>query len=406
MSYKKKILIVSQGYWPEHFPVNQLVDSLYDDKKVEVSVLTGFPNYPDGKIYNGYEKNFIKKFYDKHPKGYKIFRIPIIRRKKNNKLSVVFNYLSFIIMGTILAPFLLRNNKFDYILVFANSPVPQAIIGIILKFIKRAKLLLWVQDLWPEILEETNNLNNRFFLRIVNYFIKVIYFFSNLILAQSISFKNVIKKRTLSKVIYLPNPSINMSKKITKKNSRTNKSFNILYAGNLGEAQNLGRIIDIAKLLTNEKIMFQIIGGGNKYIWLKKQIKNDKIKNIKLYNNINFSRIHNYYSAADCLLITLKDNKFLNMTIPSKLQNYLSAKKPIISFCGGETQKIIEIAKCGLNLYKKKNEVISKQLILLSTSKKTTLDKMSKNGYKFFLNNFEINLIKNKFYKIFNNEKI
>ena len=406
MNYKKKILIISQGYWPEHFPINQLVDSFHVDKKVEVSVLTGFPNYPEGKIYKGYEKNFFNKINDKHPKGYKIFRVPLIRRRKNSKISVVLNYLSFIIMGTLFAPFLLRNNKFDYILVFANSPVPQAFIGIFLKFIKRAKLILWVQDLWPEILKETNNLNNRILLKIINYFIKMIYFFSDLILAQSKSFKYEIKKKTKNKVIYLPNPSIDMSKQTKQKSLKKSKFFKILYAGNLGDAQNLNNIIATSKLLINEKIIFNIIGGGNKYLWLKNTIKYENIDNIKLYKNVNYSQIHNYYNAADALLITLKDNKFLNMTIPSKLQNYLSSKKPIISFCGGETKKIIKDVKCGLNLYRKSNERISKEIILLSKTKKTILDKMSKNGYKFFFNNFEINKTKNKFYKIFNNEQI
>ena len=94
------------------------------------------------------------------------------------------------------------------------------------------------------------------------------------------------------------------------------------------------------------------------------------------------------------------------MTIPSKLQNYLSANKPIISFCGGETQRIIESTQCGLNLYKQDNKKISKKIILLSKNKKIILDKMSKNGYRYFLDNFEINLTQNMFYKIFDNEKI
>ena len=82
MNYKKKILVVSQGYWPEHFPINEFANAIHADKNIDVSVLTGFPNYPEGKIYNGYEKNFFKKIKDKHPSGYSIYRIPIIRRVK------------------------------------------------------------------------------------------------------------------------------------------------------------------------------------------------------------------------------------------------------------------------------------------------------------------------------------
>ena len=402
MNYKKKILVISQGYWPEQFPINQLVESFYKDKKVDVSILTGFPNYPEGKIYKGYEKNFINKMHDKHPSGYDIFRVPIIRRIKNNKISIIFNYLSFIVMGIIFAPFLLRKKKIDHILIFANSPVPQAFVGIFLKFIKKSTLIVWVQDLWPEILEETGNLSNKFFLNLINILVKSIYYFSDLILAQSESFKKEIKKKTNSKVIYLPNPSIDMSKKMKiSQKPYKKKFFKILYAGNLGVAQDFERILDISKLMKNEKIVFQIIGGGNKYNFLKEKIKKENIKNIKLYNNMDFSKIPKYYHEADSLFITLKNNKFLNMTIPSKLQNYLSAKKPIISFCGGETRKIIKKNKCGLDLYNLSNEDISKKIILFSNKKKKFLNKMSTNGYKFFINSFEVGKIKKIFYRIF-----
>ena len=339
MSYKKKLLIISQGYWPEHFPINELVNSIHNEKKIEVSVLTGYPNYPDGKIYRGYEKNFLKKLNDKHPSGYNIFRVPVIRRVKNSKISIIFNYLSFIIMGICIGPFLLKEKKFNYILVFANSPVPQAFVGIFLKFIKKSKLILWVQDLWPEILKETGYIKNKVFLGIVNFFIKKIYLFSDIILAQSESFKREIRKKINKTIIYFPNPSIDMSKKIKLKKKKINKNFKILYAGNLGEAQNFEKIVEVAKKLLGKKIIFKIIGGGNKYAWLKKKIKDEKIKNIILLNNLEFKKIPNYYEEADCLMVSLRNKKFLNMTIPSKLQNYLSANKPILSICGGETKK-------------------------------------------------------------------
>lgn len=405
MNFKKKILIISQGYWPEHFPINHLVDNLYKDKKIEITVLTGFPNYPEGKIYKGYEKNFFKKIHDKHPSGYSIFRVPVFRRIRNSKISVILNYLSFILMGIFLSPLLLRKKNFDHIIVFANSPVPQAFIGIFLKYLKKSKLIIWVQDLWPEILQETGYVKKTFFLSLVNFFIKKIYNFSDLILAQSKSFRTEIKKKTKKKVIYFPNPSIDMSKKINNKINKKN-IFKILYAGNLGEAQNLEKIIEISKLLIRYKIIFQIVGGGNKYDWLKEKIANEKIKNVKLYNNIDFKKIHKFYNEADCLLISLKNKKYLNMTIPSKLQNYLSAKKPILSLCGGETQKIIINNQCGLNFYKMNNKIISKKIISISKKKKNILDKISLRGYNFFIKNFEINKLTKDFYKVLKNEKI
>ncbi len=406
MNSKKKILIISQGYWPEHFPITELVNSLHKEKKIEVSVLTGYPNYPEGKIYRGYEKNYLNKSNDRHPAGYDIFRVPIIRRSKNSRISIIFNYLSFIVMGIFLAPFLLRGKKFNYILVFANSPVPQAFVGIFLKFIKNSKLILWVQDLWPEILRETGYVKNQLILNTINIFIKVIYIFSDIILAQSESFKREIKKKVNKNIIYFPNPSIDMSKKLKPKKKKLRKKFKILYAGNLGKAQNFEKVVELAKNLSKKKIVFQIIGGGNKYNWLKKKIKGEKIKNIFLLKNIEFKKIPQYYSDADCLLVTLKNNKFLNMTIPSKLQNYLSAKKPILSNCGGETKKIIKKNNCGLSISNMNVEKASDKIISFSKMNKKTLNNMSARGYQYFKKNFEINVSIKKFYKILENEKI
>ena len=406
MKYKTKILIVSQGFWPEHFPINEFVRTLSIEKNLEISVLTGFPNYPDGKIFRGYEKNYLRKIYDKNPPGYNIFRIPIIRRVKNNKISIVLNYLSFIFIGLLLSPFLLKKKKFDYILVFANSPVPQAFVGIFLKFIKNSKLILWVQDLWPEVLRETGHVRNRIFLNVINFFIKIIYFFSDIILAQSKSFQREIKKKTKKKIFYFPNPSVDMSKLISAKVKKKKGLFKILYAGNIGEAQNFEKLIEIAKISAKEKFIFQIIGGGNKYSWLKKKIKNEKIKNIHLLKNVDFKKIPQYYSSADCLLISLKKSKYLNMTIPSKLQNYLSARKPILSMCGGETKKIITENNCGLDLNDLNKKSVSKKIITFSKKKKSSLKMMSNRGYKFFIKNFTLNQTKKRFYQILKNEKI
>ena len=145
------------------------------------------------------KKTYLKKLNDKHPCGYNIFRVPVIRRVKNSKISIIFNYLSFIIMGIFIGPFLLRGKKFNYILVFANSPVPQAFVGIFLKFIKNSKLILWVQDLWPEILKKQVYVKNKVLLGIINLFIKKIYLFSDIILAQSESFKREIRKKLIKK---------------------------------------------------------------------------------------------------------------------------------------------------------------------------------------------------------------
>ena len=182
-SQKQKILFICQNFWPENFRstdvVNNLVNSGYN-----VEVLTSNPNYPEGKIY----KNF--KWYNFKSERYKnkflVHRVPTFPRGKSNYLYIFFNYLAFIIFGIIFGYAKLKNKKFDYILVFASSPIFQAYVGIVLKFfIGKTKLVTWVQDLWPENLIALKILNKKFIIYIMNYFTYHIFSFCDIFVSQA-----------------------------------------------------------------------------------------------------------------------------------------------------------------------------------------------------------------------------
>ena len=185
---KKKILIVSQYFWPENFRINEAVKFLRK-KKHDVTVLTGKPNYPYGVLDKEFVKNPNKynNFY-----GAKVIRVPIVLRKKSTKFNLFINYLSFNINSIFFSYFKLKKKKFDFIITFATSPVTVALTSIFYKKIFKSKHIIWVLDLWPEIIFELKIIKNKliyyFLKKIVNY----IYSKSDLILAQSHSFKKYI----------------------------------------------------------------------------------------------------------------------------------------------------------------------------------------------------------------------
>ena len=160
----KKLLIVSQGFEPEFFPINLFAKNL--PKNYKVDILTGKPNYPKGKIYPGYSAFSLTK---EIKKKYTIYRVPIFPRGTNSNLRILLNYFSFIISGIILGSYLLKGKKYDYIFVYATSTIFQSFIAIFFKIIKKkVKLILWVQDLWPEVLKDTGVIKNKILLKILD----------------------------------------------------------------------------------------------------------------------------------------------------------------------------------------------------------------------------------------------
>jgi hypothetical protein len=153
-----KILVVTQYFWPESFRINDVVSTLFE-KGLHVDVLTGKPNYPEGEIYNNY-KMWGCQTENKY--GANIYRVPLFPRGSNNKIRIILNYLSFIFFGVIMGAWMVRKNKYDLVFVYGLSPILLSLPGIFISKIKRIKIILWVQDLWPESLTATKSIENKF----------------------------------------------------------------------------------------------------------------------------------------------------------------------------------------------------------------------------------------------------
>ena len=154
-----KILIVSQYFWPEYFRINDLAKEL-SKSKIEIDVLTGLPNYPHGKIFDEYKKN--KKNYSRL-EDINIYRIPIIPRFSGSNISLFFNYISFLLSGLVVGPFKLRKKKYDFVITYATSPILVALVSILICKIKKIKHFIWVQDLWPHVLNDLNIVKCKFY---------------------------------------------------------------------------------------------------------------------------------------------------------------------------------------------------------------------------------------------------
>ena len=381
-----RILIVSQYFWPEYFRVNDLAFDLKNKFNNQLDILTGYPNYPRGDIYPEFKKN--KKKYSKLGK-INIYRVPLITRRSGTNFWLFLNYISFLFSGLIYGAFLLRKKKYDVIITFATSPILVAIISIFLAKLKKAKHVIWVLDLWPEVLSDLEIIKkNSLLYKIFYKVIKLIYKHSDLILTQSLSFRKEIKKVIYSEkkeISYFPSWPEDIKQKNNINKEKFDKSYkNILFAGNIGESQNFKLILSMMKNLKYKKVKLHIIGEGRYFNYIKKIIDNQKLQNVILYGLKNFDDIQNFFKQSDYLLISLKSKKTFNATIPGKFQTYLKYKKPIIGIIGGEVNYIINKYKIGVAISGENIQKIRKKLDLLFSNK----IKIKKENFDKLLNIF------------------
>ncbi len=400
MKHKKqklKILFICQNFWPENFRSTDVVKNLISDGNY-VEVLTSNPNYPEGKIYKGYSWFNLKT---EKKNNIIIHRVPTIPRGKNNYFLIFLNYLSFILFGTFFGFFKMINKKFDIVLVFASSPIFQVIVGYFMKIIVRAKLVTWVQDLWPENLQALNIVRNKFLLRYIGSLTKFLYNLNTILIGQSESYVKVLKKRTKNQIYYVPNYSEIFHPSEIKK--KKNKNFVLVYAGNLGKAQKLLTLLKAAKKLKHKKNFFiKLFGFGSEYQILKSYILKNNINNVKLCGKVSKTQIYKEYMIADALFLSLSKNKHLNYTIPAKLQTYLSLGKPIIASSNGEIKKIIRESKSGLCSASEDVTKLAININKMMHSNKSVINKYSNNSKKYYYENYRSELINFKFNKIFN----
>ena len=401
------ILIVSQYFYPEPFRINDLAHE-FKKRGHNLTILTGIPNYPDGKYYEGY--GVFKKNREDY-KGFKIFRSPLISRGSGSSFRLSVNYISFI-FGSIFTSFFLLNKKFDIIFVFEPSPITVCLPAIFIKKIKKIPICFWVLDLWPESVKSAGNLKSGIILKFLNSLVKYIYTNSDKILVSSEGFiKSIVEKGVNKKKInFLPQWAENVFKPVKPDKNDLNfipkNSFKIMFAGNIGAAQDFPSIIKAAIILkNNKKVQWIILGGGRKENWVKSEIKKHNLENcFHLIGRYPLDRMPRFYAQADCLFFSLKKDYIFSITIPAKVQTYLACAKPILAMIDGEASKIIDDAKAGLTCPSESPELLAKNIEKYMTFNQLELNEFGKNALNYSTNQFErtmlIDRIEDIFYKI------
>lgn len=390
-----RLLLWSQYFWPENFPINELASELVR-AGVSVTVLTGKPNYPDGHFFPGYKGSGIGR---EHFTGATIVRIPLLPRGAGTATRLALNYISFVLSGYLFAPIVLRRQKFDAIFVYAPSPLIQALPALFLSFLKRAPVTLWVQDLWPDALKATGHVTSPFLLRLVTSAVRYIYRKTDLILIQSEAFRTPVERLAddPGKIRYFPNlakvstSSGSCSTAASSLTSAMKDSFSVVFAGNVGRAQSVETIVEAAHHLRDAgNVKFFIVGSGSRLEWVKAEIERLALNNIVLAGRFPASDMPSILGAASALLVTLGDDPIVSLTVPSKIQSFLACGRPIIACLNGEGARILKEAAAGLVCPSGNSIELAKAISKLEAMSLEEREQFGINGKRYFLNRFEL----------------
>lgn len=387
----KRILIFTNHFYPENFKVNDIAFELAKNN-FEVTVLTGIPNYPQGKFHKGY--GLFKKRKE-NISGVKVIRVPLTPRGKDNLFLLAVNYFSYTFFLIIWAFILALFKRFDLVFVHHTSPVFLGLSAVLVKRMQKIKMYFWDLDLWPESVSETTGFNNRPIMKGLDKIVRFIYRNSDKILIGSNAFRNPIMSKGVdeNKLIYFPNwaEDVYLTQAFNRVDFTEYKidkdSLKIMFAGNIGAAQDMENVMAAIELTSHEKyrINWIFVGEGRRMEWMK-----NRVNELNLEKNVFFLGQHpvelmpSFFKIADVMLISLKNKKIFSLTAPAKIQSYMASSKPILGMISGEGADIITNANCGFVCNAGDYEKLAKNVLKFSNTSEQGRIEMGKNGYIYY----------------------
>ncbi len=385
-----RILLVTPHFQPENFKCNDVAFEL-QRRGHDVTVLTCIPNYPQGHFYDGYG---LLSRRTEVVDGVKIVRTAVIPRGNASGPRLALNYLSYVVTGSIRACWMALRNKYDAVLVHETSPVTVGIPAVIVKKMQRIPMIFWVLDLWPESLQAAGGINNKAVLGFFTSITRWIYRNSSRLLISSKGFeKSITEKGTpAEKIHYFPNwpdTAFDGAAEYALP-ALPDGGFNVMFAGNIGEAQDFDHILEAARLLKARKdIHFILVGDGRKRPWVEAFVEEHALaETVHWVGRHPLAAMPQFFGKASAMLVTLKDEPIFSLTAPAKIQAYMSAGKPILAMINGEAARIVSESECGRSVNAGDAEGLARIITELAALPAEALQKLGQNGFEYCQKHF------------------
>ncbi|MFH1370582.1 MAG: glycosyltransferase family 4 protein [Planctomycetota bacterium] len=383
-----RILFITQLFQPEEFFKGLPFAKELLKLGHQVEVLTGFPNYPEGKIYKGYKiKLFQKEIID----GIPVIRVPLYPSHDKSGFRRFINYASFAFSAAIIGPWVVKKADVAYVY---HPPGTIGFPAIIIKMLRRIPFVYDIQDLWPESLAASGMFNCKLGLWLVEKWCRLVYMAAGRIVVLSQGFKKALIERGVRsekiKVIYnwVDDTKVKPTERdpaLAAKFGLLGK-FNVVFAGNMGKGQALESVLAAADILKKESpcTHFVFVGTGVETEELKKRAHNMRLENVLFIPQQPMSEIGAILALADVLLVHLKNDSLYRITIPSKIQAYLAVGRPILVGVPGDATDLVVNAKAGLPCIPENVESIADGVRKFLKMSQQELDTMGENGRKFY----------------------
>ena len=400
----RRILLITQWFDPEPTFKGILFAKELVSRGFEVEVITGFPNYPGGTLYDGYRVKFIQK---EVIDGVLVTRVPLFPSHDKSKLGRVFNYLSFAFSSLIYGLFF--SKRADVIYAY-HPPLTVGISALIIKLFRRVPIVLDIQYMWPDTLKATGMISNSRLLGSVSKVCNFIYSGVTKIVVLSPGFKDLLIDRGVPEnkieIIYnWADEDVLRTKTGERPQDMVSiEGFKVLFAGNVGQAQGLDVVLDAALLLKDDvpNIHFLVLGRGLKLDDLKRREKELNLGNVHFFPAVGMEKVGSFLGFADALLIHLNSDPLFEITIPGKTQAYMAVGKPIIMGVSGDASNLVSRADCGVCFEPEDSVALAeaaKGLMLLDS---TDIQRLGKNAERFYNENLSVMVGVNSFEKVFN----
>jgi glycosyltransferase involved in cell wall biosynthesis len=357
MVENKKILIVTECFYPEEFKINDLAIA-WKNKGYDVDVLTLVPSYPLGKVFDGYRNTLIGT--DTY-RGINIIRVRAVTGYKNSSIKKILKYVNFMLLGSVVSVFI--GKRYDFVFGFNMSSLTSMLPAVMIRKMYKIPLMFWSQDLWPDSVYAYGFKKTMILKVILDVFVRFMYSNVSAIAVSGKGFESKLKPYVRSdlKFNYLPNWSDELNMELEPAKLSKEKKVQFAFAGNVGKVQNLDNILNAFYLLPDHyqsRYQMNIIGDGSYLNNLKALAKNNS--NIVFHGKQKREDMARYYKASDFLIVSLIDKPIFSLTVPAKTQTYISAKKPILAIIKGDTANIIIENNLGLHVDPSNIEAISK----------------------------------------------
>jgi glycosyltransferase involved in cell wall biosynthesis len=391
-----KVLIITEHYWPEQFRITDLAEGLAE-RGHAVDVLTGMPSYPQGRYFSGYSA--LGPFREERH-GVRIERVPIVPRRRGRAWELVLNYGSYAVAGSLRLALRMRR-PWDVVFVYQPSPVTTAIPALLLRAVARIPVAMWVQDLWPESISSTGMVRKPWLVSLVGRLSDAIYRGCDRVIGQSRSFVERLARSGVERerLEYLPNWAEELYQPLAVRPTRADeweRGFVVMFAGNLGRVQALETVLDAAERVRDQEVRWAILGDGALREWMQREASRRGLQQVHFLGTRPVAEMPDYFARADAMLVSLKPDASLSMTIPAKVQSYLACGRPILASLDGEGARVVEESGAGFASPAGDAEGLARNVLRMKALSAGERDERGRAARDYYLREFDRKLCLDK----------